>query len=156
MTATYTAGFEHRTAYVKFMYNETAEVPQFVYEEEEPTNAFVSDQDQRGFKFVSVSSNGIMIVTFCWSSLSMSIMYPLVNYIQFSSYQHFHVVTNGPGVKVIDGGHSKSNTSGPYPIQRDACTGWSGDESVLSKAGLLKISAQAYKLPLKTSCVFQL
>ena len=71
MTATYTAGFEHRTAHVKFMYNETAEVPQFVYEEEEPTNAFVSDQDQRGFKFVSVSSNGIMIVTFCWSSLSI-------------------------------------------------------------------------------------
>jgi hypothetical protein len=96
MTATYTAGTAIRIAYVKFIYNETAEVPQFVLEKNSPTYEF-----------------------------------------------HFHVVTNGPGVKVIEGGHSKSNTSGPYPIQRDACTGWSGDESVLSKAGLLKLSAQA-------------
>ena len=42
MTATYTAGYDDTTACVKFMYNETAEVPQFVYENEEPTNTFVS------------------------------------------------------------------------------------------------------------------
>jgi hypothetical protein len=55
----------------------------------------------------------------------------------------FHVVTNGPGVKVINNTRPKGHTSGPYPIQRDACTGWSEQDSLLYKAGLLKLSAQA-------------
>ena len=45
MTATYTAGTAIRIAYVKFIYNETAEVPQFVLEKNSPTYEFVSCQE---------------------------------------------------------------------------------------------------------------
>ena len=58
-------------------------------------------------------------------------------------FQNFRVVTNGPGALIYNNASLYSNTSGPYPIQRDACTGWSGSESVLAKAGLLKLFAQA-------------
>jgi hypothetical protein len=91
------------------------------------------------------SGDRITTVEFFYNKTAKNPELTLINE-QPSKTYNFRVVTNGPGVLISNNTSLPSNSSGPYPIQRDACTGWSGRESVLAKTGLLKLFGQAISL----------